>query len=344
MHGQSIERWQHRHVFLGRAHARNERRIWLVVALTAVMMVAEIAAGAIFGSMALMADGWHMSTHAAALAISAFAYRFARKHADDARFSFGTGKAGELAAFASAIILGLVAIGIAYESLIRIFSPVSIRFDEALIVAVLGLAVNLASAWLLMDRGADHAHDHPHPHSHAHGHDHHHDSNIRAAYLHVIADALTSVLAIIALLVGRLQGWLWLDPVIGVVGAVIIAQWSFGLLRSAGAVLLDMVPDGDLVARLRKSLEIEGDRVADLHVWRLGPGHIGVIASIVSDHPEPPAVYKARLADFDELSHVSIEVQPCEPGAPRSSARGRKAASLMRRKPQSGETCTGREE
>ena len=247
MHGHSIERWQHRHVFLGRAHARNERRIWLVVALTAVMMVAEIAAGAIFGSMALMADGWHMSTHAAALAISAFAYRFARKHADDARFSFGTGKAGELAAFASAIILGLVAIGIAFESAVRIFSPIPIRFDEALIVAVIGLAVNLASAWLLMDRDADHDHDH----SHAHGH-HHHDSNIRAAYLHVIADALTSVLAIVALLVGRLQGWLWLDPVIGIVGAVIIAQWSFGLLRSAGAVLLDMVPDNDLVARLTK--------------------------------------------------------------------------------------------
>ncbi|HKY86346.1 MAG TPA: CDF family Co(II)/Ni(II) efflux transporter DmeF [Pseudorhodoplanes sp.] len=316
MHGHSIERWQHRHVFLGEAHARNERRIWLVVALTAVMMVAEIAAGAIFGSMALMADGWHMSTHAAALAISAFAYRFARKHADDARFSFGTGKAGELAAFASAVILGVIAILIAYESAIRIFAPVFIRFDEALIVAVLGLVVNLASAWLLFDRGDDHDHDHAHPH----GHHHRHDSNIRAAYLHVIADALTSVLAIVALLAGRFQGWLWLDPVIGIVGALVIARWSFGLLRSAGAVLLDMVPDGDLVARLRKSLEIDGDRVADLHVWRLGPGHIGVIASIVSDHPGPPAVYKARLAGFAELSHVSIEVQPCEPGTPRSSA------------------------
>ena len=181
---------------------------------------------------------------------------------------------------------------------------------------MIGLVVNLASAWLLMDRDADHDHDH----SHAHGHHHHHDSNIRAAYLHVIADALTSVLAIIALLVGRLQGWLWLDPVIGIVGALIIARWSFGLLRSAGAVLLDMVPDSDIVARLNKCLEVDGDRVADLHVWRLGPGHIGVIASIVSDHPGPPSVYKARLAGFDELSHVSIEVQPCEPGTPRSSA------------------------
>jgi cation diffusion facilitator family transporter len=318
MHGHSIERWQHRHVFLGEAHARNERRVWLVVALTAVMMVAEIAAGVLFGSMALLADGWHMSTHAAALAISAFAYRFARKHADDARFSFGTGKAGELAAFASAVILGLIAILIAYESAVRIFAPVSIRFNEALVVASIGLVVNLASAWLLFDRGDHHHHDHSHAHDH--GHHRHNDSNIRAAYLHVIADALTSVLAIAALLVGRLQGWLWLDPVIGIVGALVIARWSFGLLRSAGAVLLDMVPDNDLVTRLRKSLEIDGDRVADLHVWRLGPGHIGVIASIVSDHPGPPAAYKARLAGFDELSHVSIEVQPCEPVTPRSSA------------------------
>lgn len=316
MHGHSIERWQHRHVFLGEAHARNERRIWLVVALTAVMMVAEIAAGALFGSMALLADGWHMATHAAALAISAFAYRFARKHADDARFSFGTGKAGELAAFSSAIILGLIAIGIAYESAIRIFAPVFIRFDEALIVATIGLGVNLASAWLLMDRDADHHHDH----DHAHGHSHSHDSNIRAAYLHVIADALTSVLAIIALALGRFQGWLWLDPVIGIVGALVIARWSFGLMRSAGAVLLDMVPDRDLVVRLTRNLEVDGDRVADLHVWRLGPGHIGVIASIVSDHPAAPAVYKARLAGFDGLSHVSIEVQPCEPQSAHSSA------------------------
>ncbi len=320
MHGHSIEPWQHRHVFLGEAHARNERRIWLVVALTAVMMVAEIAAGAIFGSMALLADGWHMSTHAAALSISAFAYRFARKHAEDARFSFGTGKAGELAAFASASILGLIAVLIAYESAIRIFAPVSIRFDEALIVAVVGLVVNLASAWLLFDRGDDHHHDHDHDHAHGRHHHHGHDSNIRAAYLHVLADALTSVLAIVALAVGRFQGWLWLDPVIGIVGAVVIARWSFGLLRSAGAVLLDMVPGADFVVRLRTSLEIDGDRVADLHVWRLGPGHIGVIASIVSDHPGPPSVYKARLAGFDELSHVSIEVQPCEPRTSRSSA------------------------
>ena len=320
MHGHSIEPWQHRHVFLGEAHARNERRIWLVVALTAVMMVAEIAAGAIFGSMALLADGWHMSTHAAALSISAFAYRFARKHAEDARFSFGTGKAGELAAFASASILGLIAVLIAYESAIRIFAPVSIRFDEALIVAVVGLVVNLASAWLLFDRGDDHHHDHDHDHAHGRHHHHGHDSNIRAAYLHVLADALTSVLAIVALAVGRFQGWLWLDPVIGIVGAVVIARWAFGLLRSAGAVLLDMVPGADFVVRLRTSLEIDGDRVADLHVWRLGPGHIGVIASIVSDHPGPPSVYKARLAGFDELSHVSIEVQPCEPRTSRSSA------------------------
>jgi cation diffusion facilitator family transporter len=317
MHSHSIEPWRHRHVFLGAAHARHERRVWLVVALTAIMMVAEIAAGMLFGSMALLADGWHMSTHAAALSISAFAYRFARKHADDARFSFGTGKVGELAAFASAAILGLIAILIAYESVVRLFSPISIRFNEALAVAAIGLVVNLVSAWLLFD-SEDHHHHHDH-HDHHHDHDdrcddhhhHGHDSNIRAAYLHVLADALTSILAIVALLVGRFQGWVWLDPLIGVVGAVVIARWSLGLLRSAGAVLLDMEPQNGLASEVRRRLEAEGDRIADLHLWQLGPGHFGAIISIVSDRPKAPDAYKARLAGLDGLSHVTVEVQAC---------------------------------
>jgi len=308
MHSHSLEPWQHRHVFLGAAHARRERRVWLVVALTAIMMVAEIAAGMLFGSMALLADGWHMSTHAAALSISAFAYRFARRHADDTRFSFGTGKVGELAAFASAAILGLVAVLIAYESVVRLFSPVSIRFNEALGVAVIGLLVNLVSAWLLFD-DEDHHHHHDHDHT---GHHHHaHDSNIRAAYLHVVADALTSILAIVALLVGRFQGWMWLDPVIGIVGALVIARWSIGLLRSAGAVLLDMEPQNGLAGEIRNTLESDGDRVADLHLWQLGPGHMGAIVSIVSDHPKATEVYKARLAGLQGLSHVTVEVQTC---------------------------------
>jgi cation diffusion facilitator family transporter len=325
--------WQHDHVFLGAKHARHERRTWLVVALTAVMMVAEIVAGTLFGSMALVADGWHMSTHAAALAISALAYLFARRHAADPRFSFGTGKFGELAAFASALILAVVALMIAYESVARLLSPVPIRFAEATIVAFIGLAVNLVSAWLLFDEdhhGHDHGddhHDHHHHdhagrddhhdgHAHGHGHAHHHagghDTNIRAAYMHVLADALTSVLAIVALLAGRLFGWVWLDPLIGVLGAIVIAHWSWGLLRAAAAVLLDMVPNPRLAALLRDRLEMGGDKVADLHLWRLGPGHTGVTVSIVTHEPLPPSDYKQRLAGIAGLSHVTVEVHACE--------------------------------
>jgi cation diffusion facilitator family transporter len=305
MHNGAMHAWQHDHVFLGENHDRHERRTWFVVALTTLMMVAEIVSGSLFGSMALVADGWHMSTHAAALTISALAYHFARKHAADPRFSYGTGKFGELAGFASALILAVVALLIAYESLIRLFSPVPIQFTEAIVVACIGLGVNLASAWLLFD--GDHHHDHDHDEHHHHGH----DTNFRAAYMHVLADLLTSVLAIIALLGGRFFGWAWLDPVIGVLGAVVIAHWSWGLLRAAGAVLLDMVPDGGLANSLRDRLEVEGDRVADLHLWRLGPGHTGVTISIVSDKPLLPAAYKERLAGISGLSHVTVEVHPC---------------------------------
>jgi cation diffusion facilitator family transporter len=305
MHGRSVQAWQHGHVFLGAAHDRHERRTWLVVALTAITMVVEIVAGFVYGSMALTADGWHMSTHAAALAISALAYRFARTHADDARFSFGTGKFGELAAFASAIILALIALLIGYESAIRLFSPVAIRFDEAVWVAFLGLAINLLSAWILWE-GDSPAHGH-----HEHADDHHHDSNIRAAFMHVAADALTSVLAIVALLGGRFYGWTWLDSAIGILGALIIARWSYGLIVSSGATLLDIVPDRMLASKIRTSLEVGGDRVGDLHLWRLGPGHAGVIVSVVSDHPQEPEAYKHRLATIEGLSHVSIEVHRC---------------------------------
>jgi cation diffusion facilitator family transporter len=320
MHVGSMHMWQHDHVFLGKKHDRHERRTWLVVSLTAVMMVAEIVAGTVFGSMALVADGWHMSTHAAALSISALAYLFARRHADDPRFSFGTGKFGELAAFASALILAVVALFIAYESLARLLSPVAIHFTEATVVAVIGLAVNLVSAWLLFDEDHHHAHahhdehhdDHDHEHGHAHHHAGGHDSNIRAAYLHVLADALTSVLAIVALLAGRLFGWVWLDPVIGLLGAIVIAHWSLGLLRSAGAVLLDMVPNPRLADLLRDRLEVGEDKVADLHLWRLGPGHTGVTVSIVTHDPLAPSDYKQRLVGIDGLSHVTVEVHPCE--------------------------------
>lgn len=310
----------HDHVFLGDDHARNERRTWLVIALTSTTMVAEIAAGTIFGSMALLADGWHMSTHASALLITAVAYRYARRQARNARFTFGTGKLGDLAAFGSATVLAIVALLIGWESVMRLRSPVPISFDEAILVAVVGLTVNLVSAWLLRD---DHHHHHGHDHHHedAHVADHVHpaerpgragsrDNNLRAAYLHVLADALTSVLAIVALLAGRSYGWVWLDPLIGIVGALVILRWSWGLLRDSGAVLVDYLPEHeDLPAEVRAAIESEHDEIVDLHVWRLGPGRHGAIVSIVSADPKPVPEYRKRLEGFHELAHVTIEVQ-----------------------------------
>jgi cation diffusion facilitator family transporter len=307
VHAHSIDHWRHRHAFLGARHDRNERRAWFVVALTVTMMVVEIVGGTMFGSMALVADGWHMSTHAAALSIAGFAYWFARKHRDDPRFTFGTGKIGELAGFASAVILGLVALFIGYESVQRILAPVTISYSEAILIAVVGLGVNVLSAFLLSD---DDEHGHHHHHDdHAHGN--HHDTNFRAAYVHVLADALTSVLAIIALLSARFYGWVWMDPAVGLIGAVVIAFWSFGLMRSAGRMLLDMIPESALSKRIIERLELKDDRVSDLHVWQVGPGHSAVIASLVTHEPEDPSVYKARLNGLHGLSHVTIEVHTC---------------------------------
>jgi cation diffusion facilitator family transporter len=322
MHTHSIDRWRHAHVFLGSDHERNERRTWIVIALTAATMVGEIAAGAMFGSMALLADGFHMATHAGALTIAAAAYLYARRHAEDERFTFGTGKVGELAGYTSAVVLAVIALLIGFESLARLTSPVPIRFNEAIAVAVLGLLVNLASAWLLHDggprdhEGHDHHHDHhargPHEH-HAHSHDHmHRDHNLRSAYFHVLTDALTSVLAIVGLLGGRLYGWFWMDPLMGIVGGAVIARWSWGLLRGAGAVLLDTMPDSALSHRIRQILEQGGDRVSDLHLWRVGPGHMAVIISLVSDRPRAPDHYKAKLSGMSQLSHVTVEVHPCQ--------------------------------
>lgn len=316
--GETLGHRPHSHVFLGPRHDENERRTWAVVALTAVTMVAEIVGGTILGSMALVADGWHMATHAGALAMAALAYWFARRHAEDERFGFGTGKFGDLAAYSSAMILAVVALLVGYESVVRLYNPVSIGFDQAIAIAVLGLAVNLASAWLLRD---DPAHGHPtagHDGHHAHDHHHHHhDHNLRAAYAHVLADALTSVLAIAALLAGRLFGWVWMDPVMGLVGAIIIARWAAGLMRASGAVLLDTVPCERLAAQVKGRLEHGTDRVADLHLWRLGPGHLGVVASVISDAPQPPDAYKARLAGVAGLSHVTVEVHSRAAGGAR---------------------------
>jgi cation diffusion facilitator family transporter len=309
MHAHSIEHWQHRHAFLGARHDRHERRTWFVVALTAVMMVAEIIGGTWFGSMALVADGWHMSTHAGALAIAGFAYWFARRHVQDPRFTFGTGKLGELAGFASAIILVLVALFIGYESVQRILAPVAISFNEAIAIAVVGLAVNVVSAFLLREDHEDHEHQHGgHQGHHHHGH---HDTNLRAAYVHVLADALTSVLAIVALLAARYYGWVWMDPAVGIIGAIVIASWSVGLIRSSGITLLDMVPDPAFPSRIKERLEVNGDRVSDLHLWRVGPGHSALVASVVTDEPRDPSIYKTRLKGLKGLSHVTVEVHTC---------------------------------
>lgn len=310
----------HDHVFLGADHHRNERRVWLVIALTASMMVAEIIAGTLYGSMALVADGWHMSTHAGAMLIAALAYAYARRHARDPRFTFGTGKLGDLAGFASAIVLALVALLIGWESFLRLANPVPIGFEQAIAVAVLGLGVNLLSAWLLRDDHARHHHAHGHSHAHPHeDHDHHHqghdrparDNNLRAAYLHVLADALTSILAIVALLLGRSYGWLWADPAMGVVGAFVIARWSWSLIRETGGVLIDAAPEGpELADGIRAALEQGQERITDLHVWQVGPGHHAAIVSLSSPDPKAPAQYKARLAHLEALSHVTVEVQP----------------------------------
>ncbi|CAH2600995.1 CDF family Co(II)/Ni(II) efflux transporter DmeF [Rhodovastum atsumiense] len=416
MNGQETASFVHTHHFLGTGHARAERRTWAVIALCSGMMVAEIVGGMVFGSIALEADGWHMATHAGALLLAALAYRYARRWDGDARFSFGTGKFGDLAGFASAIVLAMIAAFIGYESVLRAIAPVAIDFDEALAIAVLGLLVNVASVWLLGGHGHDHPHGHHHGHAHSHGHadedehrlalaqgaarlgihedgisarfrlclenaprpvsvaitterpdggrqsfplvdrgaylestgdipephefiarvrieadgrtsehnivfaehDHaahehthaasHRDNNLRAAIVHVLADAAVSVLVIIGLLLGRTLGWIWLDPMMGVVGATVIAIWSWGLLRDAGAVLLDMTPDHETAARIRKAIEASGDRVTDLHLWRLGPGHLGAILSVATQHPREPGFYRERLGGFPALSHVTVEV------------------------------------
>lgn len=393
----------HSHFFLGPSHETSERKTWIVIWLCGAMMVAEIIGGLLFGSIALVADGLHMSTHAGALLLAALAYTYARKHAADERFSFGTGKLGDLAGFTSAIILAMIAILIGYESVSRIFSPVPIHFGEAIPIAVLGLGVNIASAWLLS--GNDHGHSHggeqahhdethrivtpggdvvlevfedgvpprfrmhfdgqnidkdpisietirpdgarqlfgfvnrgsylesvdeiPEPHAfiadvrvagqshsvvfeeHEHGHaSAHRDNNMRAAVVHVVADAAVSVLVIIGLLLARSFGWLWMDPLAGIIGACVIASWSYGLIRDTGAILLDMNPDRQLAESMRSTIEGDGDTLADLHLWRLGPGHLGAILSIATRGGRDADFYRGRLGRFRSLSHLTIEVHP----------------------------------
>ena len=300
--------WTHDHVFLGHGHARAERRATLAMALTAIFMVVEVVAGLAFGSMALLADGIHMATHVGALGLAAGAYWLARRHAGNARFTFGSGKFGDLAAFASAIVLGIAGLAVAAESVGRLMAPVAVAYGEALVIAALGLAVNLVCAFILRED-----HDHHPPHAHGPDHVHSHDHNLRAAYLHVLADAATSVLAILALGAGLLYGITWLDPIVGIVGALVIGSWAYGLVRDAGMVLLDAEDDPGLADDIRRMIEGEmGARVADLHLWRLGPGHRGLIVSLVSPNATTAEEIKAALRTrFSALSHVTIEVAVC---------------------------------
>jgi cation diffusion facilitator family transporter len=320
----------HNHVFLGEGHERNERRTWTVIALCSFMMVAEIAGGLLFGSIALVADGLHMSTHASALLLAALAYRYARRHADDDRFSFGTGKFGDLAGFTSAIVLAMIALLIGYEALTRFIWPVPISFNEAIPIAVLGLLVNVASVLLLSGGAAGHNHGHDRGYGHEHGHEHdreaafdhehehehvhaagatHRDNNLRAVIIHVLADAAVSVLVIVGLLFGRFLGLTWMDPAVGLIGAVVIAAWAYTLVRDTGAVLLDMTPDRGMAERMRAMIETDGDRLTDLHLWRLGPGHLGAIISVATRQERGPDYYQTLLGRFRALSHVTVEVQ-----------------------------------
>jgi cation diffusion facilitator family transporter len=396
----------HSHVFLGEKHEANERKTWAVIILCGVMMIVEIVGGAIFNSLALIADGLHMSTHAGAMLIAALAYTYARRHATDHRFVFGTGKLGDLAGFTSAIVLAVIALFIGYEAIERFISPVPISFTEAIPIAVGGLLVNIVSAWLLSgdhhghshgpgghghshggakpalaiadayddvsrsqsytvaaadarvpllaQRGA-HKHDHGdhthggHSHAHdadpghnthghddhdgpsdhnAHGHTHDHshgdshergavgipaqatirDNSIRSAYVHVLADAFVSVLAITGLILAKLYGWVWMDPLAGIIGAVVIANWSFTLIRDTAGVLLDVCPDEVTRERVRRTIENDGDQVVDLHLWRLGPGHLAAVVAIATSKPRDATFYRGRLAAFACLSHITVEV------------------------------------
>lgn len=399
----------HDHVFLGASHEKNERKTWSVIALCGAMMVIEIVGGSMFGSLALVADGWHMSTHAGAMLIAALAYTYARRHATDPRFGFGTGKLGDLAGFTSAIVLAMIALLIGYEAVERLLSPVAIRFAEAIPIASIGLAVNIVSAWLLSGDHHGHSHGHHHghgdetctlhtksgqavlsihedgvpprfrltfdgekptpssmsietlrpngasqrfsvadrggylesideipephtfvvrlqwpreehvlrfaehelPHEHHTGSHHaHRDNNIRSAYLHVLADAAVSVLAIAGLILAQTFGWLWMDPVAGLVGAAVIVNWSWTLMRDTAGILLDVVPDAHLQQSIRQTIEEDGSRLTDLHLWRLGPGHLGVMFSVETSSRQTPDTYRAKLARFPMLSHITVEIHP----------------------------------
>lgn len=328
MHQHRQANWTHDHQFFSPNESGETRTQWVLV-LTLITMVVEIIAGMAFGSMALLADGWHMGTHAAAFGITLYTYAYARKNAQNDRFSFGTGKVGILGGFASAIALAMVALMMAIESIMRLVEPNEIRFDEAILVAVVGLIVNIVSAFILKDHHHDHGHGHGHGHSHKHENhkDHHdshdslhsvephkhHDVNLKAAYFHVLADALTSLLAIGALILGKYLGWASLDSIMGIVGAIIIIRWAFGLLKETSAVLLDHNSDIALERQIKQKIEADSDaEVVDLHVWAVSTGQFAAIISLVTEAPKSPDYYKTLLQSTDALVHISVEINVCD--------------------------------
>ncbi|MCE9687265.1 CDF family Co(II)/Ni(II) efflux transporter DmeF [Shewanella sp. AS16] len=325
----SVKKWQHQHNF-STVNLKGERNTRYVLYLTLITMLAEITAGTLYGSMALLADGWHMGTHAAAFMITLFTYTYAKKHADNPEFAFGTGKVSVLGGYTSAIALGLVALVMAIESCMRLVNPTQIQFNQAILVAIIGLTVNVLSVFLLKDHHShDHGHDHGHGHSdhhgHGHSHEHHHDHNLRAAYFHVLADALTSVLAIAALLLGKYLGLNWLDPVMGIVGALIIGRWAWGLIRQTSPTLLDASIDEQYRQQMINSIEEVADhQVADIHVWRVSADHFAAMISIVAHQPRDIEYFRVRLARFDRISHLTLEINTCQEAACHA-AQGNKA-------------------
>jgi len=301
-----LQHWQHTHTFGQDQKRPGELRTIIVIIITATMMMVEITTGSIFGSMALLADGLHMASHAVALTINAFAYIYARRHAQDIKYSFGTGKVNALGGFTGAVLLAIFALMMIWESVERIIYPVEIAYNQAIFVAILGLIINGASVFIL---GHHHNHaDEDHDHNHHHHHDHHHDHNLRAAYLHVLADALTSLLAIVALLAAKYIGIVWMDPLMGIVGAALVSRWSLGLLRTTSTVLLDNQGPEHLLSKITQCIEDDNNKITDLHLWSIGPNIYSVIISVVARTPQPPEYYKDLIPSSLGLVHLTVEV------------------------------------
>lgn len=309
-----INNWTHSHKY-NLNNNKAEKNTYYVLILTAITMVVEIVAGTLYGSMALLADGWHMGTHVTAFMITIFAYSYARKYENDDRYSFGTGKVNVLAGFTSAIALGIIALLMIIESITRLFEPQTIQFNEAIMVALIGLVVNVASMFILHDHDHHHHeyHHHEKEHHHKHHHEHHHDHNIKAAYFHVLADALTSLFAIFALLLGKYYGWNWLDPLMGIVGGIIITKWSIGLVKETSPILLDENITKEYREKIKNKIESDSDNlISDIHIWKVSANHYATIISIVTHFPKPVEYYKELIKDFHKLSHISIEINECQ--------------------------------